>query len=66
MFEHPKNVCLAYTEHFKFSMYLSYKFAIASVCAIIHAIHPDMLVTHSSDTIIELLEEMNNIGCRED
>ena len=66
MFEHPKNVCLTYTEHFKFSMYLSYKFAIASVCAIVHAIHPDMLVTHSSDTITELLEEMNKIGCRDD
>ena len=64
MFEHPKNVCMTYFTHFKFSMYLSYEFAKASIGAIIHAFHPDILVTHSSDTIARLQSEMKKIGCR--
>lgn len=64
MFEHPKKVCMTYYTHFKFSMYLSYEFAKASVGAIIHAIYPDVLVTHSSDTLTRLKNEMKKIGCR--
>ena len=64
MFKHPKSVCLTYFEHFKFSMYLSYKFGLASFCAIIHAIYPDVLITHSSNTIYEISNEMKKIGCR--
>ena len=64
MFKHPKNVCLTYTEHFKFSLYLSYTFAKASVCALVHAVYPDVLVTHSSDMIKEVSKEMSKIGCR--
>tara|TARA_X000000368_G_C22394307_1_gene434671 strand:+ start:173 stop:370 length:198 start_codon:yes stop_codon:yes gene_type:complete len=65
MFSHPKNVCMTYTEHFKFSLYLSYTFAKASVCALVHALHPDMFVTHSSDTIAKITEEMKKVGCRD-
>ena len=65
MFEHPKSVCLSYTEHFKFSMYLSFEFAKASIFAIIHAIYPDAYVTHSSDTVRRIQNEMNKIGCRD-
>ena len=64
MFKHPKNVCLTYTEHFKFSLYLSYTFAKGSVCALVHAVYPDVLVTHSSDMIKEVSKEMSKIGCR--
>jgi len=64
MFKHPKNVCLTYTEHFKFSLYLSYTFAKASVCALVHSVYHDVLVTHSSDMIKEVSEEMSKIGCR--
>ena len=41
---------MTYIQHFKFSMNLSKKFAIASAAAAIHAIIPDILVTHSTDT----------------
>ncbi len=64
MFKHPAKVCMSYLSHFHFSMYLSQEFAKASVGAFIHAIHPDILVTHSSDTIKRLDNEMKKIGCR--
>ena len=64
MFQHPKNVCLTYWQHMKFSLYLSYKFFIASIVAFIHAIYPDIFITNSSDIIKELSHEMKKIGCR--
>ena len=64
MFKHPLDVCMTYHSHLKFSLYLSYQFAKASVCAIIHGIYPDILITHSSDTIKHLSNKMQQIGCR--
>ena len=43
MFNHPKNVCMTYWQHFKFSMYISYLLARGSVSAVGHAIYPDKL-----------------------
>jgi hypothetical protein len=63
-FKHPKDVCMSYLEHMKFSLYLSYMFGKASFCALIHAIYPDILITTSSDTINKLTFEMKQIGCR--
>jgi len=60
MFKHPAKAGMTYIQHFKFSMNLSKKFAIASAAAAIHAIIPDILVTHSTDTINKLHEHMNN------
>ena len=64
MFKHPKNVCMSYFSHLKFSFFLSFEFAKASIYAIIHGIYPDIFVTHSSDTIYHLNTEMQKIGCR--
>lgn len=64
MFSHPSKVCMSYLSHMKFSFYLAYKFFIASIVAIIHGIYPDVFITHSSDLIKELSEEMKKIGCR--
>ena len=64
MFKHPSEVCLTYFSHLKFSFFLSYEFAKASICALIHGVYPDVLVTHSSDTIKYLSDEMKEIGCR--
>lgn len=66
MFKHPKSVCLNYVSHMKFSFYLSYEFLKASAAATIHAIYPDVLVSHSTDTIKKLDTEMKKIGCRKD
>ena len=45
-------------------MNLSKEFAKASVGAFVHAIYPDVLITHSTDTINNLQKEMKKIGCR--
>ena len=62
---HPEKVCMTYWSHMRFSLYLSSQFAIASVGAFFHAIYPDILITHSSDTISKLSSDMKKIGCRE-
>ena len=41
MFQHPKNVCLTYFSHMKFSLFLSSEFAKASFFAFVHGIYPD-------------------------
>ena len=64
IFKHPKEVCMTYFEHMKFSLYLSYMFGKASFCALIHAVYPDILITTPSDTICKLTFEMKRIGCR--
>ena len=64
MFHHPKKVCLTYFSHLKFSLFLSKEFAKASAGAFVHGIYPDVLITHSSDTIDKLSNEMKKIGCR--
>ena len=65
MFRHPKKVCMTYFSHMKFSLYLSYKFAIASFTAFVHAFLPDFFITSSSNTVNKVTKEMKKIGCRE-
>jgi len=64
LFRHPKAVCMTYTEHMRFSLYLSMEFAKASFCAVVHAFYPDAFVTHSSDTVARIQDAMKKIGCR--
>ena len=64
-FTHPSRVCMTYWTHFRFSMYLAKEFFLASVCAVVHAFYPDAFVTHSSDTIQKLLNDMRGVGCRD-
>ena len=64
-FTHPKKVCMTYTRHFWFSMSLSYRFAIGSIQAFIHALLPDYYITSSSDLINEIKNDMSNVGCRD-
>lgn len=66
MFTHPKSVCLTYYQHFCFSMNVTKKLFIGSIKSFIHAIYPDIFITTTSDLLIELKNEMNNIGCRKD
>ena len=66
MFKHPAQACMTYWSHFKFSMYLSKEFSKATVGAFIHAIYPDVLITHSSDTLDKLQKEFKKKGCHSD
>lgn len=63
MFKHPAKACMTYWSHFKFSMYLSKEFSKASVGAFIHAVYPDILISHSSDTLNKLKNEFKKKGC---
>ena len=65
MFEHLDDVCMTYLQHMIFSLYLSYRFIVASFAAVIHAILPCCFVTHSSSMIESIQKEMKQIGCRE-
>ncbi len=64
MFRHPSRACMTYWSHFKFSMYLSKEFSKASVGAFIHAIYPDILISHSTDTLSRLQKEFQKKGCK--
>ena len=64
MFNHPKNVCMTYFEHMRFSLYLSYNLFKDSIASLIHAIYYDILITYTSDLLLSLIQEMENIGCR--
>ena len=46
-FKHPKEVCMTYFEHIKFSLYLSYMFGKASFCALINGVSD--ILSSSSD-----------------
>tara|TARA_B100001287_G_scaffold250390_1_gene230889 strand:- start:687 stop:911 length:225 start_codon:yes stop_codon:yes gene_type:complete len=64
IFSHPKKVCMTYFEHMKFSFYLAFKFFIAAIIAVIHGFLPDYFITHSSDTLKQLSDDIKNVGCR--
>ena len=64
-FAHPESVCMSYSKHCAFSLYLSYRFFLAATFALVHAIVPSVFITSSSDTIEELTRRMRAAGCRE-
>ena len=53
-FEHPKQVCMTYFEHFKLSMKLSYLLGKGSFKALVHAFIPDKYITSTSDLVSEI------------
>lgn len=63
MFKHPTKACMTYWSHLKFSMFLSKEFSKASVAAFIHAIYPDILISHSRNTLSNLQNEFNQRSC---
>ena len=62
-YEHPKNVCMNYSTHMKFSSNLGYNLLIASGKAFIHALIPSCYITSSSDFSKYLDNELKNNGC---
>lgn len=60
---HPKNVCMSYVSHFQFSLFLSYKFGIASFKALIHAIIPNLFISSSTDITREINKIISVMGC---
>jgi hypothetical protein len=61
---HPKSVCLTYFSHFKLSMTLSVKFAIASFKALIHAFIPSLFITSSTNCVTDINELLIANKCK--
>ena len=64
IFSHPTQVCMTYYEHFCFSMEVAYIFSLGSFKAIIHAFYPDMYVTSTTDTVMNIQQRLKQMGCR--
>jgi hypothetical protein len=60
--EHLKQVRMSYCEHFKFSFYFAYKFALGSVKALVHAVVPDCYITSTTDTLKHLQKVLDGHG----
>lgn len=61
--KHPKEVCMTYLEHLKFSISLGNIFFISFLKAYVHAFFPEIYKTSSSDTIVEVNKKILNSGC---
>lgn len=66
MFQHPKKVCMTYSEHFRVSLRFSYIFAVASVKSLIHAFIPDLFISSTTDTLKTANNIMKTNGCKKD
>ena len=62
-FQHPQSVCMTYFQHCAFSLKLARCFAIGSCKAVIHAFFPSLYITSSTDLLITMKEDMNQIVC---
>ena len=62
-YKHLTQVCMTYTEHLKFSLSLSGKFAVGSYRAFVHALVPNLYTTSSSDVISDVAYHMSTHGC---
>ena len=64
MFSHPKNVCMTYFQHFRFSMYLCSLFCKGAFFALLHSFLPDFFITSSSDIVNNIQNLIKESGCR--
>lgn len=61
--KHLNDNCMTYTEHFKFSSYLSYLLFISSIKALIHSFIPCFFQTSTSDIISFINYLIYSSGC---
>jgi hypothetical protein len=54
---------MTYIEHFKLSGEMAYVLGAGSIKAIIHAIHPDLFVTSTTDLIQYIQKRLSESGC---
>lgn len=60
---HPKNVCMTYKTHFVFSLKLSFKFAVASLKALVHALVPNIFISSSTQALNDINKIVKSSGC---
>lgn len=66
LFHHPAEVCMTYTEHACFALWLSGKLAVAAAASLVHAFLPDIFERTSSSIIVELERVLRKTGCHKD
>ena len=60
---HPNHVCMTYSKHAQLSLYFAYKFALASIHALIHAMLPFCYETSTSTTLKHIHTLLQSYGC---
>ena len=61
---HPKNVCMTYFSHLKFSFYISLLLLKGSYRALIHAFFPFLYIKSSTELVILLEKKLDETGCK--
>lgn len=64
--EHPKSVNLTYLEHAKLSFTLSFKFYMASIKAIVHAIFPFLFIKSSTQMVYDIENQIKTRNNKKD
>ena len=64
IFNHPKEVCMTYTEHAYFSLKLSFIFLKASFKGISHAFYPEIYKSYAQDTTENINYLLRTNGCK--
>lgn len=64
MFSHPKNVCMTYVEHCKFSLNVSFLLLSGSCKSFIHAFLPNLFILSSTKLVKDLDVILKNSGCK--
>ena len=65
-FQHPKNVCMTYFQHFRFAMEISFLFLSGSVVSLVHAFIPDVFTKTPTFINEKIKYEIENSGCRKE
>lgn len=63
LFNHPQEVCMSYTQHFKVSIKLCFLMIKGAIKAFIHAFIPDFCLTSTSDIHKEIGDILLKNGC---
>ena len=65
IFTHPNDNCMSYFEHLGLSLYFSQKLLVSSWKAVVHAIIPSLYITSTSQTVMEIQDQLLKNSCRE-
>ena len=59
----PESVCMTYKTHLMFSLKLSFKFAMASLKALVHAFIPNIFMSSSTQALNDINKIVKSSGC---
>lgn len=65
IFTHPNENCMSYFEHLGLSLSFSRRLLISSWKAVVHAFIPSLYITSTSQTVIEIQDQLLKNSCRE-